>query len=75
VRRVEILLVRHGKTEWSRDRRHTGRTDIPLTETGRRQAALLRDALAGRSFARVLSSPPTVRSRHAGSPGSAIKPS
>jgi broad specificity phosphatase PhoE len=54
---MEIVLVRHGETEWSRDRRHTGRTDIPLTETGRREAAVLGDALAGRSFARVLSSP------------------
>jgi broad specificity phosphatase PhoE len=53
---VEIVLARHGETEWSRDRRHTGRTDIPLTENGRRQARVLRDALAG-SFARVLSSP------------------
>ena len=54
---MEIVLARHGETDWSRDRRHTGRTDIPLTEAGRRQAALLRDALARRTFARVLSSP------------------
>jgi broad specificity phosphatase PhoE len=54
---VEIVLVRHGETEWSRDRKHTGRTDIALTETGRREAAMLREALAGRTFARVLSSP------------------
>jgi broad specificity phosphatase PhoE len=54
---MEIVLVRHGETEWSRDLRHTGRTDVPLTEKGRRQAAMLRDALAGRDFARVLSSP------------------
>jgi broad specificity phosphatase PhoE len=54
---VEIVLARHGETEWSRDRRHTGQTDIPLTENGRRQARVLRDALTGRSFARVLSSP------------------
>jgi broad specificity phosphatase PhoE len=54
---MEIVLARHGETEWSRDRRHTGRTDIPLTENGRRQAALLRGALAGRTFTRVLSSP------------------
>ena len=54
---MEIVLARHGETEWSRDRRHTGTTDIPLTESGRRQAAVLRGELAGRSFARVLSSP------------------
>jgi broad specificity phosphatase PhoE len=54
---MEIVLARHGETEWSRDKRHTGRTDIPLTETGRRQAAVLRSALEGRPFARVLSSP------------------
>jgi broad specificity phosphatase PhoE len=54
---MEILLVRHGETEWSRDRKHTGHTDIPLTEVGRREATMLRDSLTGRSFARVLSSP------------------
>jgi broad specificity phosphatase PhoE len=54
---MEIVPARHGETEWSRDKRHTGRTDIPLTEAGRRQAAVLRDALAEWDFARVLSSP------------------
>jgi probable phosphoglycerate mutase len=54
---AEIVLVRHGETEWSRDRRHTGRTDVPLTETGRRQAVALRERLAGRDFQRVLASP------------------
>lgn len=54
---MEIVLARHGETEWSRDLRHTGRTDIPLTEVGRAEAALLRDPLARRSFGRVLSSP------------------
>jgi broad specificity phosphatase PhoE len=54
---MEIVLVRHGETEWSRDRRHTSRTDIPLTEAGRREAEELPEALAGWSFARVLSSP------------------
>jgi probable phosphoglycerate mutase len=54
---VEIVLVRHGETEWSRDMRHTGRSDIPLTEMGREQAEVLRGPLAGWSFARVFTSP------------------
>ena len=53
----EIVLVRHGETEWSRDLRHTGRTDVPLTERGREQAAALRPRLAERELARVLTSP------------------
>jgi len=53
----EIVLARHGETEWSRDLRHTGRTDVPLTAEGRRQAAALKSRLAGRSFDRVLVSP------------------
>ena len=54
---MEIVLVRHGETEWSRDWRHTGRTDIPLTETGREEAEVLRAPLAEFDFARVFSSP------------------
>jgi broad specificity phosphatase PhoE len=54
---LEIVLARHGETEWSRDGRHTGRSDVPLTEDGRRQALLLRDALAEWTFVKVLSSP------------------
>ena len=53
----QIVLVRHGETEWSREGRHTGSTDLPLTERGREQAAALGSALAGRHFALVLTSP------------------
>jgi broad specificity phosphatase PhoE len=54
---AKIWLVRHGETTWSKTGQHTGRTDIPLTEEGRVIAARLASALAGRSFAHVLSSP------------------
>jgi len=53
-----IVLVRHADTEWSRDRRHTGRSDIPLTDAGRAVAAELALRLpSGESFDRVLTSP------------------
>lgn len=53
----EIWLIRHAETEWSRTRRHTGRTDIPLTENGRDAARALAPRLAGREWAAVMSSP------------------
>jgi probable phosphoglycerate mutase len=54
---LKVYLVRHGETEWSLAGRHTGRTDLPLTENGRQQATALRDSLHGEDFLRVLSSP------------------
>ena len=53
----ELLLLRHGETEWSRNGRHTGRTDLPLLESGRAQALALAPLLAPLKFARVLASP------------------
>ncbi len=53
----EVVLVRHGETEWARDGRHTGSTDVPLTDEGRRQAELVGRRLAQRRFALVLTSP------------------
>ncbi len=53
----EIVLVRHAETEWSLTGRHTGRTDIPLTEQGRAAAAALAPRLRGRSCAHELVSP------------------
>lgn len=57
--RHDVVLVRHGQTEWSATGKHTGRTDVPLTEFGRRQADALGAMLGGADFARVLSSPLT----------------
>jgi broad specificity phosphatase PhoE len=53
----EVYLVRHGETEWSLSGRHTGITDIPLTENGRREAKLLEPLLSTVDFALILSSP------------------
>jgi broad specificity phosphatase PhoE len=54
---MEVVLARHGETEWSKSGKHTGRTDVPLTEAGIRHAEALRARLEGRSFAAVFTSP------------------
>jgi broad specificity phosphatase PhoE len=57
VARPELWLCRHGETEWSRDGRHTSRTDLPLTPTGVDEAGRLAVPLAGQTFDLVLTSP------------------
>ena len=82
----ELILVRHGQTEWSVSGRHTGRTDIPLTPKGESSAAALRPLLArrlaGTRLAAVFTSPAQRAARTAelaglgapGKPGSASGP-
>ncbi|MGH3382287.1 MAG: histidine phosphatase family protein [Actinoallomurus sp.] len=53
----ELILVRHGETEWARDGRHTGRTDVPLTPYGEEQARALASLLADRKIVLAVVSP------------------
>lgn len=59
---AQLTIMRHGETEWSRGLRHTGRTDIPLTEAGQEQARAAGKLVAGQAFGLVLVSP-LVRAR------------
>ena len=72
----ELWLVRHGETEWSRARRHTSTTDLPLTDEGRRVAETLRERLATQAFDAVFTSP-RARAREtavlAGFPGAVVR--
>jgi len=53
----ELILLRHGETEWSRSHRHTGLTDVPLTPAGEAAAAALAPALARHGITAVFTSP------------------
>jgi len=53
----ELIVIRHGETEWSRALKHTGRTDIPLTPQGEKAAAALAGDLAARPIVAAFSSP------------------
>jgi broad specificity phosphatase PhoE len=53
----ELILLRHGETEWSRGGRHTGRTDVPLTAAGEAAASALTPVLAGREIRAAFTSP------------------
>jgi broad specificity phosphatase PhoE len=53
----ELIVLRHGETEWSRAGRHTGRTDLPLTPAGEAAAVALAPALAARQIRATFTSP------------------
>jgi probable phosphoglycerate mutase len=53
----QLVLLRHGETEWSASGQHTGRTDIPLTAAGEKQARFAGATLADYEFAAVFTSP------------------
>lgn len=63
MKKHELWLVRHGETAWSLSGQHTGRTDIALTEEGKKQALNLKSELEGMSFTAIFSSP-LQRARH-----------
>ena len=53
---LDLILVRHGETEWNEERRYQGQSDIPLSVSGEQQAALVAEALLGRKFDAIYSS-------------------
>ena len=73
----ELLLIRHGETEWSRNGQHTGRTDVPLTEAGIATATMLAPAVARRNVLAAFTSPASraiQTARLVGLPSAQIEP-
>ena len=60
---MNVFAIRHGETAWSLSGQHTGTTDIPLTDNGRRLAERLRPVLAKEAFALVLVEPAAAGAR------------
>jgi len=52
-----VYLARHGQTEWTLTGQHTGRTDLPLTSRGEREAQALGERLRGLQFTEIFTSP------------------
>jgi len=57
VTKTHIQLIRHGETDWNLNNRYQGTSDVPLNDTGRRQAAALAEAMRGESWDLIVSSP------------------
>ena len=68
---MELYAARHGETAWNRENRICGRTDLPLTELGRRQAEELARSLAGRGIGLILTSP-LLRARETAAAAAAV---
>ena len=54
---MKLYVARHGQTVWNAERRICGRTDLELTEEGKKQAVVLAEQVAGKGIARILVSP------------------